>query len=90
MSVNLCLGIVFNYLQWRGNLKCISNGKKIEVMHDKDTTHIVVARWWRDRMQGTDLSWLQDTSYNMIDHDLICSFVERRHKDTSSFYLLLG
>ena len=48
-------------------------------MHDKDTTPIMAARWWRDRMQGTDLSWLQDTSYSMIDYGLICAFVERWH-----------
>jgi len=60
------LGIVFNYLQWRDNLKCISNRKKIDAMHDKDTTPIMAARWWRDRLQCSGLSWLQDTSYNMI------------------------
>jgi len=30
---------------------------------------------------------LQDTSYNLIDHGLICAIVERWHKDTSSFHL---
>ena len=29
------------------------------------------------RLQGTCLSWLQDTSYSHIDHELICAFVER-------------
>jgi len=45
-------------LQWRGNLKCINNGKKIEVMHDKEATPIMAARWWCDSMQGTGLGWL--------------------------------
>jgi hypothetical protein len=45
---------------------------------------------WRDRMQGTGLSWLQDTSYNLIDHSLICAFVERWHEETSSFHLSFG
>jgi len=56
-------------------------------MHDNDTTPIMAARWWRHRLQGTGLSWLQDTRYSLIDHNLICAFVERRHKDTSSFHL---
>ena len=59
-------------------------------MHDKETTPIMVARWWRDSLQGTDLGWLQDTSYNMIDHCLICAFVERWHEETSSFHLPFG
>jgi len=59
-------------------------------MHDLETTPIMAARWWEDRLQGTGLGWLQDTSYNMIDHSLICSFVERWHEDISSFHLLFG
>ena len=46
-------------------------------MHDNDTTPIMVAWWWEARMQGSGLGWLQDTSYNLIDHSLICAFVER-------------
>jgi len=64
-------------LQWRGNLKFISNGKKIKVMHDEETKPIMAARWWKDKLQDTGLSWLHDTNYNMIDHGLICAFVER-------------
>jgi len=59
------------------------------VMHNEDTTLIMAERWWEDRLQGPGLSWLQDTSYNMIDHGLICVFVERWHEDTSSFHLPL-
>jgi len=59
-------------------------------MHDKETTPIMVARWWRDSLQGTGLGWLQDTSYNMINNDLICAFVERWHEETSSFHLPFG
>jgi len=55
--------------------KCINNGKKIEVMHDKQTTPIMAAGWWRDRLQRTGLSWLKDTSYSLIDHSLICAFI---------------
>jgi len=81
---------VFYYLQWRDNLKCINNGKKIEAMHDKQTTHIMAAWLWHDRLQRTGLGWLQDTSYNMIYHSLICAFVDRWHKETSSFHLPFG
>jgi len=58
------------------------------MVHDKDTTPIMAARWWHDRLRDNSLSWLQDTSYNMIDPDLICAFVERWHEETSSFHLL--
>jgi len=59
-------------------------------MHDGDTIPIMNARWWDARLQGTCLSWLQDTSYNQIDHRLICAFVERWHEETSSFHLPFG
>jgi len=59
-------------------------------MHDDDTTPIMAARWWEDRMQGSGLGWLQDTNYILIDHNLICAFVERSHEETSSFHLLFG
>ena len=50
----------------------------------------MVARWWRDRLQHTGFSWLQDTSYSLIDHSLICAFVERWHGETSSLHLPFG
>ena len=56
-------------------------------MHDKETILIMAAQWWQDRLQGIGLGWFQDTSYNMIDHSLICAFVERWHEETSSFHL---
>jgi len=56
-------------------------------MHDEETKPIMAARWWKDKLQDTDLSWLQDTSYIMIDYNLICAFVERWHEETSSSYL---
>jgi len=59
-------------------------------MHDEETKPIMAAQWCKDKFQGTSLSWLQDTSYNMIDHVLICAFVERWHEETSSFHLLFG
>ena len=74
----------------RGKLKCINNGKKIEVMHDKETIPIRAAQWWQNRLHGTSLGWLQDTSYSLIDHGLICAFVERWHEETSSFHLPSG
>jgi hypothetical protein len=77
-------------LQWRGKLKCINNGKKIEAMHDDDTRPIMAARWWENRLCGTGIGWLQDTSYNIIDHALICAFTERWHEETSSFHLSFG
>ena len=77
-------------MQWRGKLKCINNGKKIEAMHDDDTRPIMAARWWESRLRRTGLGWLQDTSYTIIDHGLICAFVERWHEETSSFHLPFG
>jgi len=59
-------------------------------MHDKETIPIMASQWRQDRLQGTGLGWLQDTNYNMIDHDLICAFVERWHEETSSFHLPFG
>jgi hypothetical protein len=59
-------------------------------MHDDDTRPIMNARWWEARMQGTGLGWFQDTSYSLIDHGLICAFVERWHEETSSFHLPFG
>jgi len=50
----------------------------------------MAAQWWQDRLQGTSLGWLQDTSYNLIDHGLICAFVERWHEETCSFHLPFG
>ena len=45
---------------------------------------------WLHRLHGTDLGWIQDTSYSLIDHGLICAFVERWHEETSSFHLPFG
>ena len=59
-------------------------------MHDDDTTPIMAARWWESRLRRTGLGWLQDTSYTIIDHGLICVFVERWHEETSSFHLPFG
>jgi len=74
-------------LQWRGKLKCINNEKKIEKMHDKETIPIMAAQWWQNILHGTGLGWIQDTSYSLINHGLICAFVERWHEETSSFHL---
>jgi len=41
-------------------------------------------------MQRSGLGWLQDTSYILIDHGLICAFVKRWHEETSSFHLPFG
>jgi len=71
-------------------MKCINNRKKIDAMHDDDTRPIMNARWWDARLQGTCLSWLQDTSYSQLDHGLICAFLERWHEETSSFHLPFG
>ena len=59
-------------------------------MHDKETIPIMAAQWWQDILHGTSLSWLQDTSYSLIDHGLICAFVERWHEETSNFHLPFG
>jgi len=47
------------------------------VMYDDDTRPIMAVRWWCDGLSVTDLSWLLDTNYNQIDHDLLSAFVER-------------
>jgi hypothetical protein len=62
-------------LQWRPKLKCINNGKKIDAMHDNDTKPIMAARWWKNKLHDTGLGWLQDTSYSLINHGLICAFL---------------
>jgi hypothetical protein len=59
-------------------------------MHDDDTKPIMATRWWLDALAAIGLSWLQDTSYSQIDHNLISAFVERQHEETSSFRLLFG
>jgi len=59
-------------------------------MHDKEAIPVMAAKWWQDRLHGTSLGRLQDTSYNLIGHGLICAFVERLHEETSSFHLLFG
>jgi hypothetical protein len=41
-------------------------------------------------LRATGLSWLQDTSYSQIDHNLIYTFEERWHEETSSFHLPFG
>jgi len=74
-------------LQWRGNLKCINNAKNIAVLHDDENTARMTARWLNDFLRATNLQWLQDTNYNVIDHILCFSFVERWHEETSSFHL---
>jgi len=50
----------------------------------------MAAQWWQNRLHGTDLGWLQDTRYNLIDHGLICAFVERWYEETFSFHLPFG
>jgi len=59
-------------------------------MHDNDTGPIMNARWWRNALEAIGLSWLQDTSYSQIDHDLIFAFAKRWHEETSSFHLPFG
>jgi hypothetical protein len=76
-------------LQWRGNLKCVKN-EKIDAIHDDENKRIIAARWWRDGLSVTRLTWLQDISYNHIDHDLCSAFAERWHKESSSFHLPFG
>jgi len=58
-------------------------------MHDDDTTPIMAAQWWKARMQGSGLGWLQDTSYNLIDHSLICALWkgDTRKLRISTFHL---
>jgi hypothetical protein len=59
-------------------------------MHDNDTKPIMAAQWWKNKLHDTDLGWLQDTSYSLLDHGLICAFMERWHEETSSFHLPIG
>jgi hypothetical protein len=78
------------FLQWQDNLKCFNNGKKIDARHDDENMAIMAARWWRNGLSVTCLSWLQDTNYSQIDHDLCSAFAERWHEETSSFHLHFG
>jgi len=57
-------------------------------MHDDDTRPIMKTRWWHYGLSVSDHSWLQDTSYNQFDHDLIYAFAGRWHEETSSFHVL--
>lgn len=59
-------------------------------MHDDDIRPIMNAQWWHDGLSATGLSWLHDTSYIQIDHNLISAFAERWHEETSSFHLPFG
>jgi len=77
-------------VQWQTNVKCVNNGKNITAIHDNQNKAIMNARWWRDGLRATGLQWLQDTSYNHIDHGLCSAFVYRWHEDTSSFHLPFG
>jgi len=43
------------FLLWGGNLKCVNNGKKIVVIHDKENTTRMAARWFTDALRATDL-----------------------------------
>jgi hypothetical protein len=77
-------------LQWRDNLKCVNNGKKIEAIHDDQNRTMIAAQWWRDGLRATGLQWLQNTSYNQFDHGLCSAFAERWHMEASSFHLPFG
>jgi len=50
----------------------------------------MAARWWCDGLRAIGLQWLQDTSYNQIDHGVCSTFAERWHEETLSFHLLFG
>ena len=72
---------------WHGNLKCVNKKKKNAMIHDKENTTRMAARWFTKVLRATDLQWLQDTSFNVIDHELCSAFVERWHKETLNFHL---
>lgn len=72
------------------NLKCVNNVKKIEAIHDEQNIPMMAARWWHDSLGATDLQWLQDTSYNQIDHKMCPTFAKRLYVETSSIHLPFG
>lgn len=75
---------------WRDNLKCVNNGKKIEAIHDDADRTMMAARWFKDGLKASDLSWLQDTCYSQIDQGMCSAFVEIWNEETSSFHLPFG
>src|SRR3954463_9556252 len=48
------------------------------------------AEWFNDAVRGSGLSGLCMTGYTTISHDMQGAFVERWHKETSSFHLSVG
>jgi len=74
-------------LQRRGKLKCINNGKKFGALHDDENKARMKARWFRGSIRVTGHHWLQDINYGIIDQELLYTFVERWHEETSRFYL---
>src|SRR3954467_2347021 len=48
------------------------------------------AQWFNDAVRGSGLSGLCMTGYTTISHGMQGAFVERWHKETSSFHLPVG
>nr|XP_004509994.1 protein MAIN-LIKE 1-like [Cicer arietinum] len=67
----------------RGELRVFSNGKKLKevVIEDEEIEQLV---------KSSGLYSLLKCSYEMIDKWIISAFVERWHRDTSSFHLPIG
>lgn len=59
-------------------------------IHDDRNKARMQETWFRDSLTATDLQWLQDVNYGILDRDLLYTFVERWHKEMFSFHLLMG
>jgi len=44
-------------------------------------------QWFKDVIRASGLWWLQHVSYPILDHGLLCTFIERWYEETSSFHL---
>ncbi|XP_058763522.1 uncharacterized protein LOC131636967 [Vicia villosa] len=65
-------------------IKSVSHSRKIYDLFKPQ------AQWFNDVVAGSCLGGLCCTGYVTISHDMQWEFVERWHKETSSFHFLVG
>ena len=66
----------------------MNNGKKTRVIY-KGNERRMCETWFKQVLDISGFCRLKYVSYNIIDYNLLSAFVERWHKETSSFYLLI-
>jgi hypothetical protein len=73
-------------LQERELISPVSNsGKVASFKHEQLET-----AWWERKLKATGFWGLSQTRYSFLDPDLLATFVERWHWDTSTFHLSCG